>query len=186
MNEEYYQMYLDELKEIRPCTDDERQALLLQAAAGGRGARERLIEGHLIFALAVAKDFRDKGVPMSDLVQEANLGLTLAAEAYREGDFLAQAKAQILALLEAALEEQSREKKIEETMLERINRLQEVSAAMAEELGREAKVEELAERMQLPTAEIREIMKIAVDALSVTGEFQQAPSESLGKDGFDE
>ena len=84
------------------------------------------------------------------------------------------------------MEEPSRSKKIEETLLERINRLQEVSAAMAEELGREAKVEELAERMQLPTAEIREIMKMAVDALSVTGEFPQAPAERRGKEGVDE
>lgn len=186
MNEEYYQMYLDELKAIRPCTDQEREELLVKAASGDGAARERLIEGHLIFALAAAKDFRDKGVPMSDLVQEANLGLTLAVDAYREGDFLAQAREQILSLLKASLEEQGMEKKIEEEMLERVNRLQEVSGKMAQELGREATVEELAQRMQMPPGEIKDIMKMAVDALSVTGEFGQTPVESLGKEGFDE
>ena len=186
MNEEYYQMYLDELKEIRPCTDQEREELLRKAVKGDGAARKRLIEGHLIFALASAKDFRDKGLPMSDLVQEANLGLTLAVEEYREGDFLAQARERIMALLKAALDDQSMEKKVEETMLERVNRLQEISGKMAEELGREATVEELAQRMQMPTWEIKDIMKMAVDALSVTGEFGQTPVESLGKEGFDE
>lgn len=186
MNDEYYQMYLDELKEIRPCTDQEREVLPAKAAGGDEQARERLIEGHLIFALAVAKDFRDRGVLMSDLVQEANLALTLAVEEYREGDFLAQTREKILAFLQAAVAEQTREEKIGEEMLERVNRLQEVSGKMAEELGREATVEELARRMELPVGEIRDIMKMAVDALSVTGEFRDTPVESLGKEGFDE
>lgn len=185
MNEEYYQMYLEELKAIRPCTGQEREELLAKAAAGDDAARERLIEGHLILALAVAKDFRDKGVPLSDLIQEANLGLTLAVHAYREGDFLAQARKQILALLQASLEEHGAEKKIEEEMLKRVNRLQEVSQKMAGELGREATLEELARRMQLPAEEIRATMKMAVDALSVTGEFGQTPAESLDRDSFD-
>ncbi|MDO5417470.1 MAG: sigma-70 domain-containing protein [Lachnospiraceae bacterium] len=186
MNEEYYQMYLDELKEIKPCSDQERESLLAKTADGAAGAaaaRERLIEGHLIFALAVAKDYRDKGLPMSDLVQEANLALTMAVSEYREGDFLAEAKAKIVSALEDALEEQRNEDKVEETMLARVNVLQEVSRKLAEELGREANVEELAERMRMTSEEIKDIMKLAVDALSVTGEYAQSPAESL--DGAD-
>ncbi len=40
---------------------------------------------------------------------------------------------------------------------------------MAEELGREATVEELAARMQMTAEDIKKIMKLAVDALSVDG-----------------
>ena len=40
---------------------------------------------------------------------------------------------------------------------------------MAKELGREATVEELAERMKLSVDEIRDIMKITLDAMSVVG-----------------
>lgn len=186
MQDEYYQMYLDELREIRPCDDNERELLLPAAATGNEAARARLIEGHLIFALAIAKDYRDKGLPMSDLVQEANLALTIAAAEYREGDFLAAAKERIVTCLQAALEEQKAEEKVEETMLARVNVLQEVSRTMAEELGREATVEELADRMRMTSEEIRDIMKLAVDALSVTGDYAQTPAESLEQGGAQE
>lgn len=184
MNEEYYQMYLEELRQIKPCSDDERQILLGRALKGEESAKKRLIEGHLIFALALAKDFRDKGLSMSDLVQEANLALTLAVGEYQEGDFLAQAKEKISASLQEALKCQQQENQVEEAMAERVNRLQEVSARMAQELGREATVEELAQRMEMSSEEIREIMKLAVDALSVTGEFARTPAESLGEETF--
>ena len=45
-----------------------------------------------------------------------------------------------------------------------------LSKQMAEELGREATLEELSERMKLPSDEIRDIMKMTLDAMSVTGE----------------
>ena len=48
--------------------------------------------------------------------------------------------------------------------------LEEVTKQMAEELGREATLEELSERMKLPSDEIRDIMKMTLDAMSVTGE----------------
>lgn len=47
MNEEYYQMYLDELKEIRPCTDQEREELLRKAVKGDGAAAMRYTEARL-------------------------------------------------------------------------------------------------------------------------------------------
>lgn len=169
MNEEYYQMYLDELKEIKPCTDKERETLLEKAALGDEAAKARLIEGHLIYALAVAKDYRDQGLDMSDLVQEAGLALTMAVSEYQGGNFLEIAGQKMKAVLQAALKEQKTEHEIGEAMAARVNVLQEISAKMAEELGREATVEELAQRMQTTSEEIKDIMKLAVDALSADG-----------------
>ena len=177
MNDKFYQDYLEELKEIRPCTDKEREMLFGRLAAGDKKAGERLIEGHLIFALAIAKDFKDQGVLAGDLVQEANLALTMAVSAYQGGDLLAQAKEQIVSRLDAALKEQKAEKELGEEMAARVNVLQEVSRVLAEELGREATVEELAAKMQMPPGDIKEIMKLAVDALSVDDGYGQAVDE---------
>ena len=66
------------------------------------------------------------------------------------------------------MREQKAESDIEEEMLARVNVLQEVSKAMAEELGREATLAELAERMRMSEDEIREIMKVTMDALSMS------------------
>ena len=46
--------------------------------------------------------------------------------------------------------------------------LKDISKMMAEELGREATVEELAEKMKMTAEEIKDIMKVTLDAMSVS------------------
>ena len=77
-------------------------------------------------------------------------------------------------MIEDALELQNTEYKVEEEMLARVNVLKDISAGMAEELGREATVEELAERMQMTVEEVKDIMKQTLDAMTVTGEYDQS------------
>lgn len=80
---------------------------------------------------------------------------------------MAQTKDRILAHIQAVIREQKQERETGEALAARVNVLQELSARMAGELGREATVEELAERMQTTSEEIKGMMKLAVDALRV-------------------
>ena len=65
---------------------------------------------------------------------------------------------------------QKAEHAVEEEMAARVNVLKDISQMMAEELGREATVEELAAKMKMTEEEIKDIMKLTLDALSVSGE----------------
>lgn len=76
--------------------------------------------------------------------------------------------------MKAAVADQETEHKIEEKMLARVKVLEEVSKSMADQLGREATVEELAERMQMTVEEVKDIMKQTLDAMTVTGEYDQS------------
>ena len=182
MHEDFYQMYLEELEGVAEAGPEEELALLERLAAGEAEAAGRLIEGNLKRVLAYAREYEGKGLPMNDLVQEANMALTaLAAEWARlaaEGTAAAGEKTErenfqellrrrVQESIEAALEEQKREAKIEENVAARVNVLQEVSRVMAAELGREATVDELAEKMKMTAEEIRDIMKVALDAVNV-------------------
>ena len=117
------------------------------------------------------KEYEGRELPMSDVVQEANVALTAAAAAYdgsqKWQEFLEQ---EIRQAVEAALEEQKTEAEIEENMTARVNVLQTVSQVMAKELGREASVAELAEKMKMTEDEVKDIMKLALDAITVNGE----------------
>ena len=70
--------------------------------------------------------------------------------------------------MEEVIRDQKAEMDLEEEMLARVNVLQEVSKRMAEELGREASLKELAERMKMTEEDIREIMKMTMDALKLS------------------
>lgn len=188
MNDDFYQMYLEEMEDISPCTKEETEMLLKNIKEGNKEAKKRLVEGNLKTALSYAKEFDGKGVLLTDLVQEANMALMMAVERYDgsptkeefdrfAGDLMNEF------LLEAVQEEVSAEQTAEE-LAARVNVLQTVSSVLAKELGREATIDELADKMKMTVEEIHGIMKIALDAMSINTEDMDM--EALeGADGFD-
>lgn len=188
-----FQMYLEELKEIKDCDKTENEQLVKQVLAGDAGAKSRLIEGNLKAALGMIQSFLNRGVQAADLVQEANMALVMTVEelgteepgADENAAFERRLEKRVQAALKAIVDEQDTEKKIEEKMLSRVNVLKDISKEMADELGREATVEELAERMKTTVDDIKDIMKLTLDAMSVNGEYDMAgilDGESGGND----
>lgn len=166
--EDIYRVYMEEIAAIPPCSEAENAKLLGEIRNGNKAARERLIEGNLKNALFFVQDYINKGVPMADLIQEASLELMMLADEGFEGSFEKLLESRIRVRMEEIINDQKKEADIKEEMLARVNVLQEVSKSMAEELGREAKLSELAERMKMTEDEVREIMKVTMDALSMS------------------
>ncbi len=174
MHDDFYQMYLEEMGNIPPCTREEQGMLLKEAAEGRKEAKKRLVEGNLRAALEYAREYDGRGVLMTDLVQEANMALMMAVEEYAKIEngpefdvFIGQ---EIRKALEAAVEEQESACQTGEELAARVNVLQKVSQILAGELGREATVEELADKMKMTVEEIKGIMRIAMDAMSMNAE----------------
>ena len=166
--EDIYRGNMEEIAAIPPCSEAENEKLLGEIRNGNRAARERLIEGNLKNALFFVQDYINKGVPMADLIQEASMELMMLADEGFEGSFEKLLESRIRVRREEIINDQKKEADSEEEMLARVNVLQEVSKSMAEELGREAKLSELAERMKMTEDEVREIMKVTMDALSMS------------------
>ena len=166
--EDIYRVYMEEIAAIPPCSEEENEKLLGEIRSGNKAARERLIEGNLKNPLFFVQDYINKGVPMADLIQEASMELMMLADEGFEGSFEKLLESRIRVRMEEIINDQKKETDIEEEMLARVNVLQEGSKSMAEELGREAKLSELAERMKMTEDEVREIMKVTMDALSMS------------------
>ena len=64
-------------------------------------------------------------------------------------------------------------------MAARVNVLKDISASMARELGREATLAELAERMKMSEDEIRDIMKLTMDAMKVSGQAAEMAQKAI-------
>lgn len=172
-----FEMYLKEIEEIPCCDEAENRELAERISRGDAQAGKRLVEGNLKLALEMTRDYLNRGVHTADLVQEANMALVLAArelEGPSQGQlyesFEGFLRERVNAALKAVVDEQDTQAKIGEEMLARVNMLQEVSKELAQRLGREATVEELAERMGMTADEIKDIMKLTLEAMSVTGE----------------
>ena len=67
----------------RPTLNRDHEVQLVERAAqGDDDARNQLVEGHLRFAYKVAREYRNTGVPLDDLIGAANAGLVRAAQSF--------------------------------------------------------------------------------------------------------
>lgn len=174
MHDDFYQMYLKEMEEIEPCSGEEQKDLIQKMKDGNESAKSRLVEGNLRIALEYAKEYDKKGVLLTDLVQEANMALIIAVDAYigleEMIDFDSYVGDRIRKALDEVIEEEKFAEQTEEELAARANVLQTVSQMLAKELGREPTIEELAAKMKMNVDEIQGIMKMAIDAMSMNAE----------------
>ncbi|MCG8571182.1 MAG: RNA polymerase sigma factor RpoD/SigA [Spirochaetes bacterium] len=74
--------YLNEISKIPLLTREEEEDLALRAKNGDRYAKERLVKSNLRFVVSVAKQYRNQGIPLSDLINEGNIGLLTAIDKF--------------------------------------------------------------------------------------------------------
>ena len=188
MHDDFYQMYLEEMGDISPCTKEETELLLHDIKEGKNEAKKRLVEGNLKTALSFAKEYDGKGVLLTDLVQEANMALMMAVDQYAgapiKDEFDQFAADMMKEYLQAAVDEEISAEQTGEELAARVNVLQTVSQALAKELGREATIEELADKMKMTVDEIHGIMKMAIEAMSLNAENMDLDALSEAE-GFD-
>jgi RNA polymerase primary sigma factor len=110
-------------------------------------ARSELIRANLRFAFSVAKQYQNRGVPLGDLVSEANAGLVRAADKYDPEvgvNFISYAVWWIRQALHSAVQRQGRTVQVplnRAADLSRVSRAQEV---LRQKLSREPYEEEIA------------------------------------------
>lgn len=173
MDHSHDKLYLEQLKAITACTKEQTVQLLNAVKQGDRRAKDRLVEGYLHQAAALAEKYDRQGLPLGDLIQEANMALVVAVEEWQGEEFSVFVCDRIRTALEEALRDVKAQAQVGEELAARVNVLQEVSRIMAQELGREATVEELAQKMKMSQEEIRAIMKMTLDAVGL-GEREEA------------
>ena len=163
-------MYLKEIGRVPLLTAEEEVDLARRMEAGDEEARHRLEEANLRLVVSIAKRYVGRGMMFLDLIQEGNLGLLKAVEKfdYSKGyKFSTYATWWIRQAITRAIADQARTIRIPVHMVETINKYIRVSRQLLQELGRDPTPEEIAHRMGLSVARVREIMKISQEPVSL-------------------
>ena len=86
-SEESLDRYLVEISRMPMITPEQEVELAQTIRKGGKNgdeAREKLVTANLRFVVSVAKQYQHQGLPLSDLINEGNLGLITAANKFDE------------------------------------------------------------------------------------------------------
>src|SRR6266852_3821390 len=181
-----YQEKLRELETFYGTSHDELKKTIREIRAGEEEAdqaKQELIVANLRLVVSIAKMYTNRGLQFLDLIQEGNIGLMKAVEKfeYRRGyKFSTYATWWIRQAITRAIADQARTIRIPVHMIETINKLTRTSRALVQELGREPQAEEIAERMDMPVAKVRKIMKIAQEPISLETPIGEEEDSHLG------
>lgn len=167
----YLKMYLEDLDAIQDCTKEEESRLIEQIKKGDSYAKQRYIEGNLRNVVKIAKEYRNQGVTLEDLIQEGNMGLMDSLEHFSE--FLEEELVQericehVRSFIETAISEQKENNSFGNSIVEKTNFLNNAAKDLSEDLGRNADIHELAAYTKLSEAEIKDILNMSGDAVKV-------------------
>lgn len=151
--------YLVEINRLSMISPDEEARLSEAIRKGDRVALHKLIKSNLRFVVSVAKQYQGQGLPLNDLINEGNLGLMKAAERFDESrgfKFISFAVWWIRQNILQALAEHARMIRVPLNKVLTANRVQRMASRLEQDLERPASVEEIAEALQIETAEVEQ------------------------------
>lgn len=126
----------------------ERERIHLEAAE----ARDQMVHANLRLVISVAKKFRNRGLPMEDLIEEGNVGLMNAVDRFDPtvgSRFSTYASYWIDQAIRRAVQNANQMIHIPSYLMEQIGRMRLALRELAEKLGRPPSVEELAKHMKV-------------------------------------
>jgi RNA polymerase primary sigma factor len=155
--------------ELPTITDEARREELEQILRRGEIARQRMIRANLRLVVSVAARYRGYGVPLSDLIQEGNMGLMHAIDKFepeRGNKFSTYATWWIRHAVGRAIADQGRTIRLPVHMAEKIRKVKDAAFRVAQRTGNEATISQIAVEMELPEEKVEELLQFAQHPVS--------------------
>ena len=167
---EILSVYLREINRIPLLSYDEEYELALKAKAGDKAARDRIINANLRFVVSVAKKFRGNGLPLSDLIDEGNIGLITALDKFEPEKgyhFISYAVWWIRQSIMKAISEKSRAVRLPLNRSNELIQIQKAQKSLMHEMEKTAPTaEEIADLTGLDRKLVDDLLSISQDIVS--------------------
>ena len=174
------QLFLREAGRHALLTAPQEVELAKRIESGDVQAKQRMIQSNLRLVVSIAKNYRNQGLPFLDLIQEGTLGLIRAVEKFdwRRGfKFSTYATWWIRQAVARALADKARTIRMPVHIVERLQKMNRAERTLWTQLGREPRLEEIAEEASLPLRQALEVRAAARASTSLdqpVGETEDA------------
>jgi RNA polymerase primary sigma factor len=178
-NVDALRMWMTTIMKTRLLTHEEEIELAKQIEGGDARSREELVRCNLRLVVSIAAKYAGYNVPLADLIQEGNIGLLRAVEKfdYRRGyKFSTYAIWWIRQAVLRALDNYSRVIRLPTYVVAKVSRIEKTIQALRQQLGREPYVEEIAGELETSTEEVRELLAIPSELLSLEVPVNDSPN----------
>jgi RNA polymerase primary sigma factor len=176
-------LYLRSIGRVNLLTAEQEVMLARRIERGDMVAKQQMIEANLRLVVSIAKSYLGRGLTFLDLIQEGSMGLIRAVEKfdYRRGyKFSTYATWWIRQAVTRAIADKGRTIRIPVHMVEKLNKVVHVERQLVQQLGREPTPEEIAFELETTVREVRDVMRMAQQPISLEKPIGEEEDSELG------
>lgn len=182
-NDSVLSNYIREISDYRSLTPSEEKDLAKRAKEGDVQAKKQLIKANLKLVVTIAKKaIHMSNLPMTDLIQEGNMGLMVAADKfnYKLGyKFATYASWWIKQSMFKAISEQSHCMKIPVYIQETLSRFSKLKREMERETNSQVKTEDVAKRMNISAEKIDTFLNAYSKTISIESGLENSDGKEM-------
>ena len=175
--------YIKEISVFRQHSATEEREIAQKACEGDINAKNELIQANLKLVVNIAKKaIHMSGLPITDLIQEGNLGLMIAADKfnYKLGyRFATYAGWWIKQAMFKAISEQSHCMKIPVYIQETLSKFSKLKREMENETNAQVKTEDVAKKMNISTDKIDSFLTAYSKTISIESGLENANGKEM-------
>lgn len=163
----FLELYLNELEELPSVTDGEKRAVMMSALAQDKDAQAKLVEIYLPDVVALSKLYAGQGVLVEDLIGEGNVALSMGVTMLECVESIDEVEGFLVKMIMDAMEEtigeDSDNREIGETVLNKVNEVNDKAKELYENLLRKVSAKEVADELGLTEDTVNEAVKLSAD-----------------------
>lgn len=174
--------YFQEISKIDLITADEEVELARKIREGDQKALDKLVSANLRFVVSAAKQYQNRGLRLTDLINEGNLGLVKAAKRFDETrgfKFISYAVWWIRQSILQALSKKSRMIRIPQNKIAVNSKIYQVYSTLEQENERSPSAAEIAKELDMSVSKVKNSMKNLGKSISLDAPFKEGESSNL-------
>ncbi|MBL7086482.1 MAG: RNA polymerase sigma factor RpoD/SigA [Candidatus Cloacimonetes bacterium] len=164
------QKYLSNIANIPTLSREEEKILLKKAKKGNKKAMDKLTESNLKFVVKVASKFQGKGLSLSELISEGNIGLIKAINRFdirRNTKLITYAVWWIQQSIQYAIYERNRLIRIPAKTISTLSKIEDARQRYRASKGEEPQLKTIAKEVEIKEKRAKDILSRKADVIAL-------------------